>query len=667
MGVKFAVSTVFKGIDKTTKVMKKISRVGKVQAVKMGGFWKRSLRKTANGFNWLKNKAKKAFSGINTSFKKSGAGMKKWLAIGALAGGLTTFTLAAKRAITIGATFGRTIAAASAKFGILNKNTLQFKELEAAARKVGATTEFTASQAAQGLDFLAMAGFNSKQSIAALPGVVDLATTAGVDLAQATDIASDSLGAFGMMTKDTTKLMANMARVNDLYAATTTTSNTNMEMMFETMKKLGPVGTANNATIQEMAALTGTLANAGIKGADSGTALRNMYLNLAGAQGKSLKLLQKYRINIEKNGKMIELTDIIGQMSKKFKHLSDTQRTAVLTQIFGKRTVASVNILMKEGATAIDNYREKIEGMQGASKKMADFMRDTTDASFKTLGSTLESAGISLFKRLEPAILEATKGLTKFVKAVNDLVINNPMLGETLKLLLKILAPALLVVGVFKAVAAVKALIVAFKVWHAVIMANPIMFIVGLLIFAIGFIIANWDVLRPYFMAFYDWLAGIASWCWQKIKNGFYYFVEGFKMWIAGLKAYWLTAFSFIMNYGLIVVKSLLKAASYIPGIGDKAASALSKINRFQNKITAARNSAIDDVKQGMFNISTKWSGEDSNKLYSPGITKKEIFQSTEREQVDININDKTGNASLVGGDKAKRANFKFKRSGAPA
>ena len=72
---------------------------------------------------------------------------------------------------------------------------------------------------------------------------------------------------------------------------------------------------------------------------------------------------------------MMKLTDIIGQMEKKFKHLSDTQRTSILTQIFGKRTVASVNILMKEGADKIDNYRQKIEGMQGASKKMAGFMR----------------------------------------------------------------------------------------------------------------------------------------------------------------------------------------------------------------------------------------------------------------------------------------------------
>ncbi|KKL99369.1 hypothetical protein LCGC14_1815120 [marine sediment metagenome] len=143
--------------------------------------------------------------------------------------------------------FDQAITSSSAKFGDLNlataKGQKQLKALGKIARDVGAATQFSATEAAQGLDYLAMAGFNVEQAIAGLPRVIDLATVGKIDLARATDISSDALGAFNMMVKDSSQLQTNMTRINDVMAKTITSSNTDLEQLFETIKKGAPAFT----------------------------------------------------------------------------------------------------------------------------------------------------------------------------------------------------------------------------------------------------------------------------------------------------------------------------------------------------------------------------------------------------------------------------------------
>ena len=167
--------------------------------------------------------------------------------------------------------YDQAIVSSSAKFKDLilgtEEGTKKLTDLKNVARELGATTEFSATQAAQGLDFLAMAGFNTTQAVAALPGVVDLATVANVDLARATDIASDSIGAFGLMTEDATQLQKNFTRVNDVFAKTMTVSNTSMEDLFETVKSGAAAFTG--ALVNQWKHLIQwlrCLANAGLKG-----------------------------------------------------------------------------------------------------------------------------------------------------------------------------------------------------------------------------------------------------------------------------------------------------------------------------------------------------------------------------------------------------------------
>lgn len=675
MGVKFEISSVFKGIDKTSKIIQKIQKVGKIASTKMSGMWEKATGKTAGAFSWLKSKVSGAFSGINSTFQKSGSSLKKFLAIAGTFAGFAAFTAAGKAAINTGAEFGQTLAAASAKFGIFDKSSQDFKNIEKVARDVGATTEFTATEAAKGLDFLAMAGFNANQSIASLPLVVNLATAAGVDLATATDIASDSLGSLGKMSSDTGVLMKNLSDINDLYAKTTTTSNTTMQLMFETFKEAAPIATTAGAKMQELATLTGLLANAGIKGSVAGTTLKNMYVSLANAKSKALAILQKYNIKTkDSTGNFLSMTDILKQMEKGFIKMGTAEKTAALAEIFGRIPLAGVNVLLKEGAKGIDSYREKIDGMQGSSTKMANFMRDTTMGNFKTLGSVIESSGISLFKQLEPTINNVTTGLISFVATVDKFISNGQGLSDTLTLLLKIFAPALMaltflkiVMGVKSLIIMVKSLIATAKLLNVVLAANPFIAIAMLLIFLVGIIIANWDFFGPYFEKLWLGMKNVAGIVADWIVEKFKLVKDAVMLYVSVIKLFYLQVFKWGSDLVAGILKGFLKLMSYIPGLGDKAAAALKKINDMQGKISDSRNEALMDVQEGVFNVKERVQGRDPDKLYTPARTQKEIYQSTEKEQVEISINDNTGKATIQGGEKSKRANFNFKRNATPA
>ena len=368
---------------------------------------------------------------VNRSVDRVNSGLKTGAAVASGALLLTGGAMA--DVITTGANFEKSITSAVAKFpGEIQKGTEAYKSLENAAKRVGKSTEFSASQSAEALTFMAMAGLNAEQSIKALPGVVDLATSANLDLARSTDIATDTLGAMGLMTKDSTQLMKNMTRVNDVLAKTVTSSNTDMEQLFETIKDGGPIATSSGASIETFAALAGTLANAGIKGSKAGTTLKNVFLKLSSATPAAEKVLKRLKVQTkDSGGNMLDIVDIMGQLEKKLKGLGSADRAAALDKIFGKIPIAGVNVLLKAGATELRRYRDEIKNAEGANKKMADVMRDNTVGSFKSLLSAIEGVKISIFSMNDEGIKGTIDRMTDWVRANEELISQN--VGEFLK------------------------------------------------------------------------------------------------------------------------------------------------------------------------------------------------------------------------------------------
>lgn len=402
MAITQSVTTIFKSKDETSA---KFNKMGK----------------NAKKFGETSSRAFKKASRSATSF---GTITKGILAAGAIqkAAGLATRGIgAATRGFL---DFDQAITSASAKFSDLNLNTKEGQktllELKKTARAVGATTEFAADQAASGLDFLALAGFKSAQAMALLPGVVNLATVANVELGEATDIASDSLGAFGLMTKNTEQLTKNFTRVQDVMAKTTATSNTNLIDLFESIKKGAPAFTAAGQSMESFNALAGEMANSGVKGSESGTQLRNVMLRLAKPTKESGDLLNKLGVRTQDaSGNFRDVIDILVDFEKGLKGMGTAQKSAALKTVFGARSVTGISILLKSGTQRLRSYRQMLIDSAGASKKMADIMRSSLINRLKSLGSAALEVGFQFFDAFDEQGAGAIDKLTKFVRRID--------------------------------------------------------------------------------------------------------------------------------------------------------------------------------------------------------------------------------------------------------
>lgn len=489
----FAVSTAFKAIDKTAKVLKTIQGNAKKTAVAVGGSFKKASATAARSFKIAGKKISGTLSKLERKTALFGSKFKGAFKTGIAVAGIASITLAMQAGITTGLEFEQTIVNASAKFGqAAAPGTQAFKDLERAAKDVGATTEFTASQAAQGLNFLALAGFNANQSIAALPAVVDLATAAQVDLATASDIATDTLGAMGLATKDTAQLTLNLARVNDVLAKTSTTANTSMEQMFEAITEGGPVATSVGASIEQFAALTGKLADAGIKGGRAGTTLKNVFLSLSAPVDRGASRLKALGVvTKDASGNMRDVTRIMDDLNKATKTFGTADRAAAIKDIFGKIPIAGVNILLAQGGDALRDYQADLENAAGASKDMAAVMRNTTQAAVKTLKSALEGLGLVVFDQIKPAFTDMIKGLTFVVGGWAKFLEMHPGIISILVTIAKIAVPVLAIT------AAIIGLNVALGIFNFLLVANPI----GLVVIAIVAAIALIVVLKDQFIA----------------------------------------------------------------------------------------------------------------------------------------------------------------------
>lgn len=483
MANRFSIEAVFKAIDKITAPVSKMqNRVGKF------------TRRFSRG---LKT--------VNRNMDNVMRGMRRFGTVGLVA--LTLIAGGLADIIRTGAEFEQTIVNAAAKFpGEIKKGTEAFKQLEDAAKRTGATTEFTARETAQALNFLAMAGFDAQQAVAALPKVVDLATASQTDLATATDIATDSLGAFGLAVKDPIQLSKNLARITDVLAKTTVTANTDMVMLFETIKQGAPVATAAGASIETFATLAGTMANSGIKASVAGTTLKNVFTRLAKPPSEAAKALKKLRVEtVDSNGNMRDSIDVLADIRKALKDKGTATRTAALNDIFGKRALAGASILVGTSTAKLKKYREELTNSTGAAADMAAMMRDTTLGRIKMLNSAFEGLKISLFGIVVGPLSDIVVKMTEWIRVNEDLITGKFARGidfivKNFRLIVTWAKRIGIAIAIFVTLTGVlKVLGAVMTVVNAIAMMNPYVLaavaIVGL-IAAIALLIKNFDKIR---------------------------------------------------------------------------------------------------------------------------------------------------------------------------
>ena len=274
----------------------------------------------------------------------------------------------------------------------------ELQALTEKAKEIGATTQWSASQAAEGLQYLSMAGGDTQSMLDGLTPIVNLATASTESLGTVSDIVSDALTAFGLSASDTTEFC-------DVLAATMANSNTNVAMLGETFQYAAPLAGALGFSMQDVATAAGLMANAGIKASVSGTALRTLFANMGEKIELTGQAFDKTTISTKnQDGSMRNLNDIIVDLRKSFQQMTEAEKTSNAEVISGKTGMAGLLAVMNATDEEFYSLRNNIVNSTGATQKMADVMGNTTQGKVNAFKSKLEALGIEIADNLLPHI-----------------------------------------------------------------------------------------------------------------------------------------------------------------------------------------------------------------------------------------------------------------------
>lgn len=294
----------------------------------------------------------------------------------------------------------------------------EFAKLKEQAKQLGADTAFSATEAAEGMENLASAGFSTSEIIAAMPGMLDLAASSGEDLASSADIAASTLRGFG--------LEANSAgHVADVLAKNAAATNAAVADTGEAMKYVAPVAKSMGIEFEETAAAIGIMADAGIKGSQAGTTLRGALSRIA----KPTKAMQETMDSLglsfyDSNGKMKSLADITEMLETKMSGLTDEQKNQALITLFGQESLSGMMALMDRGSGEVRKLTDEYKNCDGSAKDMAKTMQDNLSGAVEEFGGSVESLGIEIFENIEgplkKTVRSGTTELNKLTKAVKN-------------------------------------------------------------------------------------------------------------------------------------------------------------------------------------------------------------------------------------------------------
>ena len=269
----------------------------------------------------------------------------------------------------------------------------EFQKLTDKAKALGASTKFTATEASQAMNYMAMAGWNAEQMLSGIDGVISLAAASGGDLAQTSDIVTDAITAFGLKAED-------VGHFSDVLAAAAANANTNVSMMGETFQYCAPIAGALGFSVEDVAEAIGLMANSGIKSSMAGTALRTLFTKLSDEVKITGKNLGEVTIQTSNaDGSMRSLTDILNDMRGAFSQLSQSEKSTAAESIAGKYAMTGLLALMNSGADDVDKLRGAIEECDGASADMAQTMQDNTAGAVTIMQSALEGLGIAAYEK----------------------------------------------------------------------------------------------------------------------------------------------------------------------------------------------------------------------------------------------------------------------------
>ncbi|EGM9828344.1 phage tail tape measure protein [Escherichia coli] len=344
------------------------------------------------------------------------------LAIGAAAAG----GYAAGRFLQPAIGFGKEMSRVQALTRI-DKNSPQFKALREQALKLGSETQFTASDAASGQSFLAMAGFTPQAIQAALPGVLNMALAGGVELGETADIGSNILTQFNLTADQ-------MDRVGDTLTAAFTRTNTDLRALGETMKYTGPVAAKLGISLEEAAAMAGMLANNGLRGSDAGTAMRASLSRLASPPKAAADALKELGVSVaDARGKMRPMEDVLLDLYKATQKYGQVDQVSFFKDIAGEEAFVGLQTLVAAaGSGELQKLTRELQGARGEADRVAKVMADNLDGDLKNLDSAWEGLRIRISDLVNGPLRSVTQWLTRVLEKITSLAQAHPVLTRQL-------------------------------------------------------------------------------------------------------------------------------------------------------------------------------------------------------------------------------------------
>ena len=402
--------------------------------------------------------------------------------------------------------------------------------LSALAKKMGSETAFSASECAEALNYLALAGYDTQQMCDTLPTVLNLAAAGGIDLAAASDMVTDAMSALGMGVDEAGTMVDQMAK-------TASTTNTSVAQLGEGILTIGATAKTVKGGTAELNTALGILANNGIKGAEGGTHLRNVILSLQNPTDKAAACMEQLGLDVyDSEGNMRSLNDILGDLNTSMDGMTAAEKSNIIGQIFNKTDLSSVNALLANTGTTWDELQQSIIDSGGAAQQMADTQLDNLQGQITILKSALEGLAISFGELLLPAIKMIVGWVQQFVDWLNGMDEGTKKVITTVALLAAALGPVLIVVGkVVSAVGTIMTIVpkvagvintvkTAFAALNTTMLANPIFLIIAAITALVAAFIYLWNTnedFRQFWINLWENVKEVAIAVWEAIKNFF--------------------------------------------------------------------------------------------------------------------------------------------------
>lgn len=442
----------------------------------------------------------------------------------------------------------------------------QMETLRQKAREMGEKTKFSAQEAGDAMSYMAMAGWKTEDMLGGIEGIMNLAAASGEDLATTSDIVTDALTAFGMSAEQSGELA-------DIMAAASSNANTNVSLLGESFKYAAPLFGAMNYSAEDAATALGLMANAGIKGSQAGTALKNAIANMVKPTDEMAGVMDEYKLSLTNtDGSMKSFSEVMEMLREKMGGLSETEQTAAASTLFGKEAMAGMLSIINAAPADYEKLTKAVNDADGSSKKMADTMNDNLAGQLTILKSQLQELAISIGEVLMPYIRKAVEVIQMIVDKFNGMGDAQKKIIVVIGLILAALGPLLIIIGkvslgisavtgAFSKLSGIGGIVTKFggnikkvlsgigtaaKALFGIIMAHPVIAIITVIIGALVLLYtkcewfrdgvnAVWSMIKEAFHAAWD---GIVTFFTETLPGAWNFvvaFFQGIPEWWAGV------------------------------------------------------------------------------------------------------------------------------------